>query len=480
MSRRRNPDEPSSPASEVTAQDSGSDEQEELVECEHCSESVPEDQLKDVTVENHRSSRRAEEQWCTACRESDAVICEGGCDELVASSDTRSVYGKNGRTTYQWCPVCADEGTSSCESCDDLYDSDDINAYEVDGNSESLCEGCAEEITRCDHCEEYTRSGSETVHSSGRAGSRTEEWCTSCVGADSSYCENCNENWDANNLDHCPGCEDDSNVIKKYHAHKGAATPIKSAWTRAQVKPLYFGVELEVEAKTGEDREELATTAAASMGKLLLGIEEDGSLSDGFEIITQPAGLDTHEEYWPNVKLKGCISHETTTCGLHVHASRSAISKLTLGKLLVFVNSDQNREFLETFARRQFSAQYAKKIPDMKLVEGGKRRLQRYEAINTTGHETIEFRFFKGSTVPATIMATLEFCYALIRFCADTAPEDLVVPRFLAFVWDKKMANETSYLRTYLVKRKIAPKDAVAPLPRREPRTRFNPASREW
>ena len=68
----------------------------------------------------------------------------------------------------------------------------------------------------------------------------------------------------------------------------------------------------------------------ANQSKMLAYCKHDGSLDDGFEIVTYPMSLDCqlHEMPWAAVLDKaismGYLSHQAGTCGLRVHVSRKA------------------------------------------------------------------------------------------------------------------------------------------------------------
>ena len=74
-----------------------------------------------------------------------------------------------------------------------------------------------------------------------------------------------------------------------------------------------------------------------------------GSLDDGLELVTYPMTLDYHMRYmpWDDVLSKarslGYKSHQTSTCGLHVHIPREAFGdthieqECAIARLLYFV-----------------------------------------------------------------------------------------------------------------------------------------------
>ena len=89
--------------------------------------------------------------------------------------------------------------------------------------------------------------------------------------------------------------------------------------------PNYLGVELEVEVKGGYSIGQPARIAKEKLGDFVI-LKSDGSLSNGFEIVTCPASLDEQRKRWgafldcPPPSLR---SFNTDTCGLHVHCSRN-------------------------------------------------------------------------------------------------------------------------------------------------------------
>ena len=94
--------------------------------------------------------------------------------------------------------------------------------------------------------------------------------------------------------------------------------------------PRYFGVELEIDDGGECDSSAEVLMDIANQSKTLAYCKHDGSLDDGFEIVTHPMPLDCqlHEMLWAEVLDKaigmGYLSHQAGTCGLHVHVSRKA------------------------------------------------------------------------------------------------------------------------------------------------------------
>jgi hypothetical protein len=87
-----------------------------------------------------------------------------------------------------------------------------------------------------------------------------------------------------------------------------------------------------------------------------------------------------------------------------------------------------------------------------KFSPHGKANGDRYEAVNVTGSETIEFRIFRGSLRYESIMAALEFVNAVLDFCTPgvTSIMDFNALGFKKFIMQDSNRTDTKYLRSYL------------------------------
>jgi hypothetical protein len=249
-----------------------------------------------------------------------------------------------------------------------------------------------------------------------------------------------------------------SRIIGNYHSSKHSQREQPSEWTK--LKKRYLGVELEVEVVA--DRSDRATKAKeifdhvndGEFGKRVF-FENDGSISHGFEIISQPMGLDKHRELWAWLNDRNLVrhlrSHNTTTCGLHVHVSKQNLSKLQIAKIVTFVNDPDNEQLIRAVARR-YAEGYCR--IKHKKIGAAAHSEDRYEAVNITSRKTIEFRIFKGSLKYESVMAAIEFSNAVVDFCgrAKTSIVDLKADKFLEFI-NSDESNETEFLRPYLAQR---------------------------
>ena len=245
-------------------------------------------------------------------------------------------------------------------------------------------------------------------------------------------------------------------IIGRYHSSKDRQSPIVDEWST--LKHRWFGVELEVEA---DPNNVTADNKAAFLHDLIndgergkrVFFESDGSINYGFEIISQPMSLPAHRELWSWLRNKDAIrylkSHQTRTCGLHVHVNRDNLSQLQIAKIVTFVNDPGNEELIRSVARR-YGEGYCK-IKEKKM-EDAHQSTDRYEAVNITGRRTIEFRIFKGSLKYESVIAAIEFCHALVEFAGDATTNDvtkLTADHFIDFI-NNRASDETATLRPYM------------------------------
>lgn len=247
-------------------------------------------------------------------------------------------------------------------------------------------------------------------------------------------------------------------TIGSYHSSKRRISLRVDDWTRQN--NMFFGVELETEVKIDYITRE---SAAKKLNELInddeigknIFFENDGSLNYGFEMVTHPMSLPAHRELWKFLQDKEAIkymrSHNTSTCGLHVHVSRRGLSSLQIAKIVTFVNNPANEQLIRVVARR-----YAEGYCKIKSKTIGKacRSEDRYEAVNITPRETIEFRIFKGSLKYESVVSAIEFAHAVTKFCKPsvTSIKDLSTEKFLEFC-EKELPEETEIMRPYIAAR---------------------------
>lgn len=246
-------------------------------------------------------------------------------------------------------------------------------------------------------------------------------------------------------------------LLGSYHnrARVGKQPFIHSVWTKQNDR--FMGVELEVEVKDG-DIDDHVRNLNEVLNDGLVGkrvyFEADGSLTHGFEIITNPMGLDSHYELWSVLSdrdlTRGMRSHDTSTCGLHVHVSRKNMHNLQINKMNVFLNHPDNQDLIKAVARR-YDVNYAR-IAQKKLGNAHKTDYERRDALNITNDNTVEFRIFKGTLRHDTLLSAIEFANAVVNFTMPASPAGfhLSMHRFIDFIDSPSQRSETKHLRAHL------------------------------
>ena len=127
----------------------------------------------------------------------------------------------------------------------------------------------------------------------------------------------------------------------------------------------YFGVELEIDGagKDSDNADEILSIANKENEHIY--IKGDGSLDDGLEIVTHPMSLEYHKQFcWQEIMNQaismGYRSHQTSTCGLHIHINRSCFGEtqdeqeLVISHILYFVEKHW-AELLKFSRRSEYS-----------------------------------------------------------------------------------------------------------------------------
>lgn len=250
-------------------------------------------------------------------------------------------------------------------------------------------------------------------------------------------------------------------LLNSYHSSRQRGfRVIESPWFKSHRRA--FGCELEVQVRTGDVNVAVGKVhEAVNHQTLELGeycyFERDGSIGTGFEMVTQPAGLDVHADrlgrFLNSPELKrGLRSHEGGACGFHVHVGREFLTQSQIYRIQAFLNDVRNESLVRSIARR-YDSNYCRYKPHMaKFTPHNKHSTERYEALNVTNTETVEFRIFRGSLRYESIMAALEFCNALLAFCTPgvTSIMDFTAIGFKKFVMHPSNRLDTKYLRAYL------------------------------
>jgi hypothetical protein len=272
----------------------------------------------------------------------------------------------------------------------------------------------------------------------GRRAAEAQQWCSSCAQERSWECGNCHRRVSESTprppvgtprAEHrCPACTplDNANIFGRllnYSDRNISDVPAKDT------SSILFGLEVEVHVANRHSRE----TAIADLHRLIgpgyYVTKPDGSVDNGFEIVTRPDSMAVHREEWVRILeaidqtefLKSNLrSHASPRgcCGIHCHVDKSMLGSLQLAKLNLWINHPNNRSFMEKVAGRGANS-YTSFLDEVHILDGARLKSsvspQRYVALNV-GRATVEFRMFKGTLNPEAFFRNLDFIEASVEW----------------------------------------------------------------
>ena len=377
------------------------------------------------------------------------AIC-GDCGRLIDLDNDEHEYREatNGDLV---CLDCADSPTNYfwCYECEELHSNDDMVVIEPYnsrwGEEHWVCRDCAEygSYFYCEDCGAWREGTPHTTHD-GR------DICDRCAD-NYGYCEDCGELYPSDSLEevswnvyYCPVCSQ-RHIITSYHNHDRSSLDrfnlmgkiLGADLLRPENKKL-VGTETEVE---NSDRYNNTCDKTACEVRDIMGdhvhFEYDGSLDNGFEIISEPhtfealkaAGFD---KAFARLKELGYVSHDNENCGLHVHVSNEWFGETldeqrrNVAKVLNLYSKEF--DFFKKLSRREATEYceltYFTSTAD--AYENMWRARGHYCAINTqnmTDFGTVEFRLGRGTLNFDTYISWVDICVALARNSQDV-PDD--------------------------------------------------------
>lgn len=318
-----------------------------------------------------------------------------------------------------------------------------------------VCSDCVSNLCcTCDRC-------GETIWSFDACGDEYTNLCRHCYDNYYTRCERCeclihtDDAYEYDGCDYCSECYYD-------HCNEGAIKEYNY-----KPEPIfygndsrYFGVELEIDigGKDCDNAKEILYKA--NVEDDVIYIKSDGSLNDGMEIVTHPMSLEYHKQFcWENIMKKaislGYRSHQTSTCGLHIHVNRTSLGDTheeqeeVISRILYFVEHHWNE--LLKFSRRseaamsRWAARYGYESSPKAIMDKAKKgNYGRYAAVNLCNYHTVEFRMFRGTLKLNTLIAALqlvnEICNVAV-FMSDSEMQSLSWSDFVSKLTETELVQ---------------------------------------
>ena len=342
------------------------------------------------------------------------------CCECEQELENNEVHYMAGRI---YCINCLDEVTTLCYECGTRIYRDDAVGGD---NDRPLCEHCYNNyFTNCDQCGRMIRQ-------------------------ENAYYD------DDNYRTLCNRCVREGPI----YSYNYKPSPI----FHGESYDPFIGVELELDDGGCSSKNARILTDLANERGSHIYIKTDGSLDEGFEIVTHPMTLKYHKEIMPWKELTkealhlGYRSHKAGTCGLHCHINRTFFGNTyeqqerNIGKVLFLV--EKYWEELLRFSRRtqgqmdHWAARYGfKENPEQVLNHAKNSNMGRYTCINLQNYHTIEFRLWRGTLKYNTLIATLQMVERLCKVAVFSSEKELQDMSWWSFICHVSEPELITYLK---------------------------------
>lgn len=265
------------------------------------------------------------------------------------------------------------------------------------------------------------------------------ENCSYCDCCDS-YIENDDDYWGDSM---CIYCHDErySSIIEDYSSSHHHA-PIFFGEYKKEFAGLGFELEVdgdyELQRRNGETAEGLCSYCGLEEDEMRYAY--DGSLNNGFEIISQPH---TIKDFWDKMDKwrkmlsylsgKGYKSHDAHTCGLHVHVSRVMFGKTeeeqnrAIAKVYTFFDENWN-DIVLVSRRKNFDYCEKNSLPSSERYNDKKNTYEKWKvgskssgswghhvALNNGNTKTFEYRLGRGTLNTWSFFSWIDFVLTVTK-----------------------------------------------------------------
>jgi hypothetical protein len=190
-------------------------------------------------------------------------------------------------------------------------------------SDEQICQRCAESYYSCEQCDCIIHCDHSYSHDD-------QTLCRSCYDTATEEPE-----------------EDESGLF----AYDYKPAPTFYMGREETIRPkLYLGVEIEAERQGSMSIAEATATVPPAIY-----CKRDGSLENGLEMVSHPCSfawwLEAPLSFCDKLREGGFRSYDTSSCGMHVHISKAALSAVEQVKLQLFFK--HNPAFIRFISRRK-------------------------------------------------------------------------------------------------------------------------------
>lgn len=352
-------------------------------------------------------------------------ICEEDSTPLVSTVSNGRICGPcMHREQFEECsmgcgtfhhpdePQCC-EHRDRCATCSAT--GDHVAEYDFsNGSTLFMCSLHIRSYRECSECDRYDyREDMSSV--SGRDG----QYCEGCVRDMGLQRCSCGNFYDPDDDEPC--CDDAGLSLIRSYSYRPY--------------PIFHGegktfLGLEVEIKTPR-KGKLATQATRGFGDLAI-LKHDGSISNGFEIVTHPMSYEWAKDHFPwqvFTDLAKSGAYADDDCGIHVHVSKAGFASTAHDHrwyLFVHRNADQIQSIARRTASRWAAFDPNDRANAKAIAEKKSRGNGRYAAINVENEATYEMRVFASSLDVAQIQAAIGLVSASVEYTRRLTSQKII------------------------------------------------------
>lgn len=283
--------------------------------------------------------------------------------------------------------------------------------HRISNDLRLICSGCFVGCDSCGDCLEYFEMQDRICEDCETPQVETCQICGAC-DAPERMAYTRTHGW------MCAPCEreQEGHRINSY-SYKPAP---KFHLAKAEKTKTFFGVELEIES--GQSCvEDGAKIVKDHLGDLVY-FKHDGSLNDGFEIVTHPFSFGWYTQNMKTNFLRelsgnGFKSWDAGTCGIHVHVSRDAFKDdAHVWKFCqLFLKNKGAWVKMAGRTSNRWASYDPERLPVADILKN-KKHPERYCAVNLCNSETIEIRIFRGSLNETRFRSAIESVAGAVEY----------------------------------------------------------------
>lgn len=302
-----------------------------------------------------------------------------------------------------------------------------------------LCGSCREDSYTCDNCSDFVHCDNVYHLDYG-----DYSFCESCYYESTEQCDYCDQRW---HVDDEPQCSCESGMIQSYSTKfsplffhtvgddGGLVLRTGRQIPERERNDIFMGLEFEMENISHRRRtNDIADLFRPAYESNQLMLKHDGSISDGFELVSQPHSLDAFMQHFPwhliqeaqSQGMRGWdVGHREI--GIHIHVNRGAF----------YTRHDHRRNNASPHLLGFMTFIY-KNVPSIKRIAGrnvqyghmseayldeaydicrhGRMQSRRTLGINVQNNDTVELRMFRSTMRVDRVKAYLQFVEAAVRY----------------------------------------------------------------